>query len=88
MPGWLTTVLLALLLTLLSYKLAVRGVKTFRQESKDIAATHAAQEQACQLFDSVLHSKPHDPLMSTSNFLHMLYSDLTPLIISAHLGPR
>ena len=46
MPGWLTTVLLALLLSLLSYKLAVRGIITFKQESKDIAATHAAQEQA------------------------------------------
>ena len=49
MPGWLTTVLLALLLSLLSYKLAVRGVKTWKQESKDIAATHAAQEQVSRL---------------------------------------
>ena len=38
MPAWLTTVLLAALLTLLSYKLSVRGVATFKQESKDIAA--------------------------------------------------
>ena len=43
MPAWLTTVLLAALLTLLSYKLAVRGVATYKQESKDIAA---AQHEA------------------------------------------
>ena len=55
MPGWLTTVLLAALLSLLSYKLAVRGVATFKQESKDIAATHAAQEQACRL--TYLHAR-------------------------------
>ena len=59
MPGWLTTVLLALLLSLLSYKLAVRGVATFKQESKDIAATHAAQEQACRPVTGHIYTLRH-----------------------------
>ena len=45
MPAWLTTTLLATLLTLLSYKLVTRGIATYRQESRDIAAATAAQEE-------------------------------------------
>lgn len=43
MPAWITTTLLAALLTLLSYKLVIRGLATYRQESRDIAAATAAQ---------------------------------------------
>lgn len=34
-PNWLTTVLLALLLTFISYKLVVRGVITWQKESAE-----------------------------------------------------
>ena len=42
MPAWLTTTLLALLLALLSYKLVLRGMVTYWQETQDIAEAKAA----------------------------------------------
>ena len=44
MPAWITTTLLALLLTLLSYKLLKRGASTYRQESRNFQAAAAAAE--------------------------------------------
>ena len=37
-PGWLTTFLLALLMTFMTWKLAVRGVTTWKLETKQMAA--------------------------------------------------
>jgi peptidoglycan/LPS O-acetylase OafA/YrhL len=37
-PNWMTTVLLAILLTLLTYKLVVRSLITWRKENNKIAA--------------------------------------------------
>ena len=50
MPAWLTTTLLALLLTLLSYKLVIRGIATFTVESRDIAEARATTEEVVPFY--------------------------------------
>lgn len=56
MPAWLTTTLLALLLTLLSYKLVIRGMATFVKESRDIAEARATIEEEVPFYFT--HSGP------------------------------
>lgn len=52
MPAWLTTTLLALLLTLLSYKLVIRGMATFVKESRDIAEARATIEEEVPFYST------------------------------------
>lgn len=65
-PNWLTTILLALLLTFISYKLIMRGLITWEKESAQIKLEDSQGAHLRPLLEEELEANAGD----AANFAH------------------
>ena len=72
LPPWLTTVLLAALLLLLSSKLVHRGVLTYRSETKARRAAAADAEQTSALEAPLLNEGAQSSAAATCNLSQLV----------------
>ena len=77
LPPWLTTVLLAALLLLLSSKLIHRGVLTYRSETKAQRAAAANAEQSAALEAPLLNGGVHFSAVTLHSSLPLCYLIIT-----------
>ena len=84
LPAWMTTVLLGLLLTFITYKLVVRGVITWRHESEE---KHDEEHQRQPLLDhdesSESDQAPSGEPINTIWRLSLFVVNFTPRIVQA-----
>ena len=68
MPNWLTTVLLAILLTVLTWKLSVRGFMTWRKETAE-----AEKQRDSEIAEPLLQDKMRGPSSDYHDDLHAAF---------------
>ena len=68
MPNWLTTVLLAMLLTVLTWKLSVRGFMTWRKETVE-----AEKQRDSEIAEPLLQDKMPRPSLDYHEELHAAF---------------
>ena len=73
-PNWLTTVLLAILLTMLTWKLSARGILTWRKETAD-----AQQQCDSEAAQPLLQDERGDPSTHSHEALNEAFHSNGPL---------